>query len=145
MLETELGAQQIINEIVSTLEFDPATQTMVNSVVVLIDDGVEVAVYDRIHITPGELPRVLFEPGVQVESAAAALSSRHHHLAPVVLEDSNRRLIHLGKIDALHAPREKRHARAPRRFRQREFRELRDEVMSPDRRQKIKKLQQRPA
>ena len=47
MLETELTPQNIVEEIVSNLEFDPATQTVVHSVVVLIDDATEVALYER--------------------------------------------------------------------------------------------------
>lgn len=49
MLDTELPPQKMIEEIVSNLEFDPATQTAVSSVVVLTDDGEELAVYDRNH------------------------------------------------------------------------------------------------
>lgn len=53
MLDTEIQPQKIIEEIVSNLEFDAATQTTVSSVVVLVDDGEEVAVCARDNPTKG--------------------------------------------------------------------------------------------
>jgi hypothetical protein len=47
MLDSEMTPQTIVNEIVSNLEFDGSTETVVRSVVVLIDDATEVAVYDK--------------------------------------------------------------------------------------------------
>lgn len=45
MLETELHPKKIIEEIVSTLEFDLPTATTVSSIVVLIGAGETAAVY----------------------------------------------------------------------------------------------------
>ena len=47
MLDTERTPRNVIDEIVSNLEFDVSTHTEVQSVVVLMDDATEVAVYDR--------------------------------------------------------------------------------------------------
>jgi hypothetical protein len=47
MLETEISPNTLVSEIVSHLELDASTQTKVDSVVVLIDDATEVAVYDK--------------------------------------------------------------------------------------------------
>lgn len=47
ILETERSPQSLIGEIVSNLEYDISTHTIVDSVVVLIDDATEVAIYDR--------------------------------------------------------------------------------------------------
>ena len=47
MLETEMSPRQLVDEIRSFLEFEPSTHTTVHSIVVLIDDATEVAVYDR--------------------------------------------------------------------------------------------------
>ncbi len=47
MLDTGRTPTNVIQEVVSNLEFDVATQTTVLSVVVLVDDATEVAVYDR--------------------------------------------------------------------------------------------------
>ena len=46
LLDTERTPTNIIEEIVSTLEFEVSTNSMVLSVVVLTDDATEVAVYD---------------------------------------------------------------------------------------------------
>ena len=45
MLDTDLDPKELANEIVSGLEFEH--RTTVRSVVVLTEDGEEVAVYDR--------------------------------------------------------------------------------------------------
>ena len=47
VLETDCLPRNILHEIVSHLEFEPATHTTVHSVVVLNDDGKELAVYNR--------------------------------------------------------------------------------------------------
>lgn len=47
MLETERTPQNIIDEIVSVLEFEPSTQTTIASIVVLLDDSTEVAIYEK--------------------------------------------------------------------------------------------------
>ena len=47
MLDTERTPQNVIDEIVSHLEFEVSTHTEVQSVVVLMDDATEAAVYDR--------------------------------------------------------------------------------------------------
>ena len=47
MLNTERSPQNILEEIVSQLEYEISTHTEVQSVVVLLDDATEVAVYDR--------------------------------------------------------------------------------------------------
>ena len=47
MLDTGRSPHNVLDEIVSNLEFDASPHTEVRSVVVLTDDGTEVAVYDR--------------------------------------------------------------------------------------------------
>jgi hypothetical protein len=46
-LETDMTPQTIINEIRSQVEFEPATHTDINSIVVPIDDATEVGIYEK--------------------------------------------------------------------------------------------------
>lgn len=46
-LDTDASPETIINEIVSQLEFEPSTHTVVHSVAVLLDDSTEVGIYER--------------------------------------------------------------------------------------------------
>lgn len=47
MLDTERSPQNIVDEVLSHLEYEPATHTVVQSIVVLLDDATEVAVYEK--------------------------------------------------------------------------------------------------
>jgi hypothetical protein len=100
------------------------------------EDRVVAAVHQRVDIAPRQAARFVPQARMNVQRAAAALTAGHHHLAAILLQDTDGGLIQSGEAHVGDAPRHQRHPVTPLAFGGKSLADLAEEERRLGRRRK---------